>query len=70
MLLVEDDALLASGLVVALRRAHYTVEHVGSGVAALAALADNAFDIAVGCRTSMAPGCWNGFEQRAMACRS
>jgi DNA-binding response OmpR family regulator len=57
LLLVEDDALLASGLVVALRRAHYTVEHVSSGSAALAALADNAFDIAVlepaatGCRS-------------------
>jgi len=47
LLLVEDDALLASGLVVALRRAGYTVEHVGDGAAALAALRDNAFDLAV-----------------------
>ncbi|MEX5746214.1 response regulator [Massilia sp. X63] len=47
LLLVEDDPLLASGLVVALRRAHYTVEHVRDGASALAALRDNAFDIAV-----------------------
>ena len=47
ILLVEDDALLASGLQVALRRAHYTVEHVGDGAAAVAALRDNPFDLAI-----------------------
>jgi DNA-binding response OmpR family regulator len=39
--------LLASGLQVALRRAHYTVEHVADGAAAVAALRDNTFDLAV-----------------------
>ena len=47
LLLIEDDALLASGLQVALRRAHYTVEHVSDGGAALAALRDNDFALAV-----------------------
>ncbi|WP_332875873.1 response regulator transcription factor [Massilia sp. S19_KUP03_FR1] len=47
LLLIEDDGLLASGLQVALRRAHYTVEHVADGPAAIAALRDNAFDLAV-----------------------
>jgi len=47
ILLIEDDALLASGLQVALRRAHYTVEHVADGAAAVAALRDNTFDLAV-----------------------
>ena len=47
LLLIEDDELLASGLLVALRRAHYTVEHVSDGAAAIAALRDNAFDLAV-----------------------
>ena len=47
LLLIEDDALLASGLQVALRRAHYTVEHVADGAAAVAALRDNTFDLAV-----------------------
>lgn len=47
LLLIEDDELLASGLQVALRRAHYTVEHVCDGAAALAALRDNRFDVAV-----------------------
>ncbi|BDT59572.1 DNA-binding response regulator [Massilia varians] len=47
LLLVEDDALLANGLLVALRRAHYTVEHVRDGASAVAALRDNAFDLAV-----------------------
>ncbi|WP_020653179.1 response regulator transcription factor [Massilia niastensis] len=45
LLLIEDDELLASGLLVALRRAHYTVEHVSDGAAAVAALRDNAFDL-------------------------
>jgi DNA-binding response OmpR family regulator len=47
LLLIEDDALLASGLLVALRRADYTVEHVADGAAAVAALRDNVFDLAV-----------------------
>ncbi|VXB97960.1 response regulator transcription factor [Massilia sp. 9I] len=47
LLLVEDDPLLASGLVMALRRAHYTVEHVDNGASAVAALRDNDFDAAV-----------------------
>ena len=47
LLLIEDDELLASGLQVALRRAHYNVEHVRDGAAAVAALGDNAFDLAV-----------------------
>ena len=47
LLLIEDDALLASGLQVALRRAHYTVEHVADGAAAVAALRENTFDLAV-----------------------
>jgi DNA-binding response OmpR family regulator len=47
ILLIEDDALLASGLQVALQRAHYTVEHVADGAAAVAALRDNTFDLAV-----------------------
>ncbi len=47
VLLIEDDELLAEGLRVALRRAHYTVEHVRDGSAAVAALRDNHFDLAV-----------------------
>jgi len=47
LLLIEDDELLASGLLVALRRAHFTVEHVNDGAAAVAALRDNAFELAV-----------------------
>ena len=47
LLLIEDDELLASGLQVALRRANYQVEHVRDGAAALAALRDNPFDLAV-----------------------
>ncbi len=47
ILLVEDDPLLASGLLEALRRAGYTVEHVGDGRAAVAALAHNEFDLMV-----------------------
>ncbi|MES2323602.1 MAG: response regulator transcription factor [Pseudomonadota bacterium] len=43
ILLVEDDDLLASGLLLALQRAHYTVEHVRDGAAAVRALADNEF---------------------------
>jgi two-component system response regulator QseB len=47
ILLVEDDESLASGLKLALGRACYTVEHVGDGVAAVAALEHNAFDLAI-----------------------
>lgn len=47
ILLVEDDPLLASGLLEALRRAGYTVEHVADGRAAVAALAHNDFGLMV-----------------------
>lgn len=47
ILLVEDDPLISQGLLVALRQAHYLVEHVGDGVAAVAAVADNPFDLMV-----------------------
>lgn len=47
ILLVEDDKLLASGLVLALQRAHYVTEHVGDGRAAVTALADNSFDLVI-----------------------
>lgn len=47
ILLVEDDPLLASGLLEALRRVNYTVEHVGDGPHAIAALAHNPFDMVV-----------------------
>lgn len=47
LLLIEDDELLASGLLVALRRAQYTVEHVRDGAAAVSALRDNPFELAI-----------------------
>lgn len=47
ILLVEDDELLASGLLLALTRAHYVCEHVSDGQAALHALADNTFDLVI-----------------------
>ena len=47
ILLVEDDALLASGLLVALRRANYTVDHVSDGPAAIQAVALTRFDLMV-----------------------
>jgi len=47
ILLVEDDESLASGLKLALGRACYTVEHVSDGLAAVAALEHNAFDLAI-----------------------
>lgn len=47
ILVAEDDDLLASGLVLALYRAGYTVEHVRDGVAACQALADNEFALLV-----------------------
>jgi DNA-binding response OmpR family regulator len=47
ILLAEDDESLASGLLLALHRAHYMVEHVPDGLAATRALSDNAFDLLV-----------------------
>lgn len=47
VLIVEDDPLLSSGLLVALRRASYTVEHVDDGPAAIEALAHTQFDVVV-----------------------
>lgn len=47
ILLVEDDASLASGLVLALQRARYRVEHVADGESAVRALADNRFDLVI-----------------------
>lgn len=47
LLLVEDDALLASGLVSALSRAGYRVDHVGDGQSAIAALSEGGFDLVI-----------------------
>lgn len=47
ILLVEDDPLLVSGLLLALQRAHYTVEHVADGKSAVRALGDNTFDLVI-----------------------
>ncbi len=47
ILLVEDDELLASGLITALTRANHHVDHVGEGQKAVHALADGEFDIAI-----------------------
>lgn len=47
ILLVEDDELLASGLLLALQRGHYSVEHVCDGRSAVRALADNSFDFVI-----------------------
>jgi len=47
ILLVEDDELLASGLITALTRANHHVDHVGDGQKAIHALADGEFDIAI-----------------------
>ena len=47
ILLVEDDEVLASGLLLALTRAHYVCVHVGDGQAALRALTDNSFDLVI-----------------------
>lgn len=47
ILLVEDDDLLASGLLLALQRAHYIVEHVCDGQSAVHALNDNVFDLVI-----------------------
>jgi len=40
ILLVEDDPSLASGICLALKSEHYTVDHLADGTAALAALTD------------------------------
>jgi two-component system response regulator QseB len=47
ILLVEDDELLASGLITALTRANHHVDHVGDGQKAIHALTDGEFDIAI-----------------------
>lgn len=47
ILLVEDDASLASGLRLALERAHYVVEHVADGRSAARACADPGFDLVI-----------------------
>jgi two-component system response regulator QseB len=47
ILLVEDDELLASGLMTALTRANYQVDHVEDGQKAIHALTDGEFDIAI-----------------------
>ena len=47
ILLVEDDDLLASGLLLALQKANYIVERVGDGHSAIRALSDNPFDLVI-----------------------
>ena len=47
ILLVEDDPLLVSGLLLALERTHHSVEHVADGKSAVRALGDNAFDLVI-----------------------
>ncbi len=47
VLLVEDDALLASGLQSALGRASHTVEHVDDGRQAVLALENSQFDLVI-----------------------
>ncbi|HEY0844424.1 MAG TPA: response regulator transcription factor [Noviherbaspirillum sp.] len=47
ILLVEDDDLLASGLLLALQRANYIVEHVRDGQSAVRAASDNIFDLVI-----------------------
>lgn len=47
ILLVEDDASLASGLKLALEKAHYVVEHVADGRGAARACEDRAFDLVI-----------------------
>lgn len=47
ILLVEDDALLASGLQSALGRASHTVEHVDDGRRAVLALDNSQFDLVI-----------------------
>lgn len=47
ILLVEDDKLLAQGLVTALERLHYRVEHCISGKQALQAAENSLFDVMI-----------------------
>ncbi len=47
ILLVEDDQLLAQGLIVALERLHYRVEHCVSGKQALQAAQSSTFDVMI-----------------------
>ncbi len=47
ILLVEDDQLLAQGLIVALERLHYRVEHCISGKQALQAAQNSTFDVMI-----------------------
>lgn len=47
ILLVEDDALLASGLITALEREAIIVEHISDGMQALHALLENDFDLCI-----------------------
>lgn len=47
LLLVEDDSLLASGLVSALGRAGYSVDHVTDGAQAIQAFVTNEFDLVI-----------------------
>ncbi len=47
LLLVEDDPLIADGLLAALKGAGYAVDHVADGLAADAALAANEYDLVI-----------------------
>lgn len=47
ILLVEDDYLLASGLITALEREAFVVEHIADGMQALHALTENEFDLCI-----------------------
>lgn len=47
ILLVEDDESLASGLRLALEKAHYVVEHVGDGARAVSSLNGGGFDLVI-----------------------
>ena len=47
ILLVEDDSLLASGVVTALGREGFVVEHIADGMHALHALSENDFDLCI-----------------------
>lgn len=47
LLLIEDDELLGEGVQLALRRAGYAVDWIKDGAAALQALSDGGFDLAI-----------------------
>jgi two-component system response regulator QseB len=47
ILLVEDDYLLASGLITALEREAFVIEHIADGMQALHALTENEFDLCI-----------------------